>query len=86
MVGDLGAHKSERAREPIEGRGCRLLFLPPLGLPRHHGRPNIEDERPSQRSFGRQGQHRIIHQSSREKPSIFTALRRSRSRWSRNSE
>jgi transposase len=25
----LGAHKSERVRELIEGRGCQLLFLPP---------------------------------------------------------
>jgi transposase len=24
-----GAHKSERARELIEGRGCQLLFLSP---------------------------------------------------------
>ena len=26
---NLGAHKSERVRELIEGRGCQLLFLPP---------------------------------------------------------
>lgn len=29
VVDNLGAHKSERARELIEGRGCQLLFLPP---------------------------------------------------------
>ncbi len=29
VLDNLGAHKSERARELIEGRGCRLLFLPP---------------------------------------------------------
>jgi transposase len=26
---NLGAHKGERVRELIEGRGCSLLFLPP---------------------------------------------------------
>jgi transposase len=26
---NLSAHKSERARELIEGQGCQLLFLPP---------------------------------------------------------
>ncbi len=29
VVDNLGAHKSERTRKPIEGRGCQLLFLPP---------------------------------------------------------
>jgi hypothetical protein len=29
VVDNLGAHKSERARKLIEGRGCQLLFLPP---------------------------------------------------------
>ena len=29
VVDNLGAHKSERARELIEGRGCQMLFLPP---------------------------------------------------------
>jgi transposase len=29
VVDNLGAHKSERARELIEGRGCQLFFLPP---------------------------------------------------------
>jgi len=29
VVDNLGAHKSGRARELIEGRGCQLLFLPP---------------------------------------------------------
>ncbi len=29
VVDNLGAHKSERVRELIEGRGCRLFFLPP---------------------------------------------------------
>jgi transposase len=30
MVTDLPrAHKGERVRELIEGRGCELLFLPP---------------------------------------------------------
>jgi len=28
VVDNLGAHKSERARELVEGRGCHLLFLP----------------------------------------------------------
>ncbi|MBV9301469.1 MAG: hypothetical protein JOY53_05085 [Acidobacteriaceae bacterium] len=28
VLDDLGAHKSERARKPIEGGGCKLLFLP----------------------------------------------------------
>ena len=26
---NLGAHKGERVRELIEGRGCQLLYLPP---------------------------------------------------------
>jgi transposase len=26
---NLTAHKGERVREPIEGRGCELLYLPP---------------------------------------------------------
>jgi hypothetical protein len=29
VVDNLGAHKSERARKLVEGRGCQLLFLPP---------------------------------------------------------
>ena len=29
VLDNLGAHKSERARELIEGRGCQLLYLPP---------------------------------------------------------
>jgi transposase len=29
VLDNLGAHKSERARELIEGRGCQVLFLPP---------------------------------------------------------
>jgi transposase len=29
VVDNLGAHKSERARELIEGQGCQLLYLPP---------------------------------------------------------
>jgi transposase len=29
VVDNLGAHKSERTRKLIEGRGCQLLFLPP---------------------------------------------------------
>lgn len=29
VMDNLSAHKSERARELIEGRGCQLLFLPP---------------------------------------------------------
>jgi transposase len=28
VMDNLGAHKSERVRELIEGRGCELLFLP----------------------------------------------------------
>jgi transposase len=28
VLDNLGAHKSERVRELIEGRGCQLLFLP----------------------------------------------------------
>jgi len=26
---NLGAHKGERVRELIEGRGCKILYLPP---------------------------------------------------------
>ncbi len=29
VVDNLGAHKGKRVREPVEGRGCSLLFLPP---------------------------------------------------------
>ena len=29
VLDNLSAHKSERARELIEGQGCQLLFLPP---------------------------------------------------------
>jgi transposase len=29
VLDNLGAHKGERVRELIEGRGCSLLFLPP---------------------------------------------------------
>jgi transposase len=29
VLDNLGAHKSERARELIEERGCQVLFLPP---------------------------------------------------------
>jgi len=29
VLDNLGAHKGERVRELIEGRGCELLFLPP---------------------------------------------------------
>ena len=29
VLDNLGAHKSERSRKLIEGRGCQLLFLPP---------------------------------------------------------
>ena len=29
VMDNLGAHKSRRVRELIEGRGCELLFLPP---------------------------------------------------------
>lgn len=29
ILDNLGAHKGERGRELIEGRGCSLLFLPP---------------------------------------------------------
>jgi transposase len=29
VMDNLGAHKGERGRELIEGRGCKLLFLPP---------------------------------------------------------
>ncbi len=29
VLDGLGAHRSERARELIEGRGCGLVFLPP---------------------------------------------------------
>jgi transposase len=32
-LNNLGAHKSERARKLIEGRGCRLLFPPPYSSP-----------------------------------------------------
>ena len=29
VLDNLGAHKGERVRELVEGRGCELLFLPP---------------------------------------------------------
>lgn len=29
VMDNLAAHKGERVRELIEGRGCSLLFLPP---------------------------------------------------------
>jgi transposase len=29
VADNLGSHKSERARELNQGRGCQLLFLPP---------------------------------------------------------
>jgi transposase len=29
MMDNLSAHKGERVRELIEGRGCELLYLPP---------------------------------------------------------
>jgi transposase len=29
VMDNLGAHKGERVRELIEGRGCKLLYLPP---------------------------------------------------------
>jgi transposase len=29
VLDNLGAHKSERTRELIEGQGCQILFLPP---------------------------------------------------------
>ncbi len=29
VLDNLGAHKGERVRELVEGRGCSLLFLPP---------------------------------------------------------
>jgi transposase len=33
VVGNLGAHKSDRARKLVEERGCQLLFLPPYSSP-----------------------------------------------------
>ena len=29
VMDNLGAHRGERVRELVEGRGCELLFLPP---------------------------------------------------------
>jgi transposase len=29
VMDNLGVHKGERVRELIEGRGCKLLYLPP---------------------------------------------------------
>jgi transposase len=29
VMDNLGAHKGERVRKLIEGRGCEVLFLPP---------------------------------------------------------
>jgi transposase len=29
ILDNLGTHKGDRVRELIEGRGCKLLFLPP---------------------------------------------------------
>jgi len=33
VMNNLGAHKGERVRELIEGRGCKLLYLPPYSSP-----------------------------------------------------
>ena len=33
MVDNLGAHKSQKVRELMEGRGWQLLFLPPYSSP-----------------------------------------------------
>lgn len=33
VLDNLGAHKGEGVRELIEGRGCKLLFLPPYSSP-----------------------------------------------------
>ncbi len=33
VLDNLAAHKGERVRELIEGRGCELLFLPPYSSP-----------------------------------------------------
>ena len=41
VVDNLGAHKSERVRELIEGRGCQLLFLPTYSSPDYNP---IEEE------------------------------------------
>ena len=40
-----------------------------VGLPRHHGRSNTEDDRFSEGGFECQGRHHSIRQSSSEKPS-----------------
>ena len=32
ILDNLGAHKSERVRELIEARGCKLIFLPAYWL------------------------------------------------------
>jgi transposase len=29
VMDNLSSHKGPRVREPIEGRGCELLYLPP---------------------------------------------------------
>ena len=29
LLDNLGAHKTERVREPVEARGCRVWLLPP---------------------------------------------------------
>src|SRR5215216_2166012 len=33
LMDNLGAHKGQRVRELIEGRGCKLLYLPPYSSP-----------------------------------------------------
>jgi transposase len=33
VLDNLSAHKSERTRKLIEGRGCQLIFLPPYSSP-----------------------------------------------------
>src|SRR5215217_7563118 len=32
LMDNLGAHKGQRVRQLIEGRGCKLLYLPPYSL------------------------------------------------------
>jgi hypothetical protein len=52
-----------------------LITVGLLDLPRHHGHSNIEDRRSSEGGFGCQGQNRNTHQSLRQRPYNWCALR-----------
>ena len=47
VMDNLSSHKGQRVRELIEGRGCKLLYLPPYSRP-----TSTPSSRPSPRSRG----------------------------------